>query len=112
MLWNTKNNAHKVQEAKAAADRFEGLAIQKRQRAQMLMENADLATYKAVMALRIAEAAQISEAPVDLHGFLTPLVTVLSSEISNRSFAYVGLRAMSILSCLICMMILSSLVDD
>ncbi|KAL0403422.1 UNVERIFIED_CONTAM: hypothetical protein Sradi_1983000 [Sesamum radiatum] len=59
----TQNNAHKVQEAKAAADRFEGLAIQKRQRAQMLMENADLATYKAVMALRIAEAAQISEAP-------------------------------------------------
>ncbi|KAK4403827.1 hypothetical protein Sango_0751300 [Sesamum angolense] len=58
-----QNNAHKVQEAKAAADRFEGLAIQKRQRAQMLMENADLATYKAVMALRIAEAAQISEAP-------------------------------------------------
>ncbi|KAG8390678.1 hypothetical protein BUALT_Bualt01G0108600 [Buddleja alternifolia] len=59
--WQKQNNTQKVQEAKAAAERSEGLAILKRQRAQMLMENADLATYKAMMALRIAEAAQITE---------------------------------------------------
>ncbi|KAI3470411.1 hypothetical protein Pfo_027074 [Paulownia fortunei] len=64
-----QNNVHKLQEAKAAADRFEGLAILKRQRAQMLMENADLATYKAMMALRIAAAAQIAEAPVTAASF-------------------------------------------
>lgn len=59
-----KNNVHKMQEAKAAANKYEGLASQKRQRAQMLMENADLATYKAMMALRIAEAAaQVDESP-------------------------------------------------
>ncbi|XP_057784555.1 uncharacterized protein LOC131001923 [Salvia miltiorrhiza] len=58
-----KNNVHKLQEAKAAANKYEGLATQKRHRAQMLMENADLATYKAMMALRIAEAAQVDEAP-------------------------------------------------
>lgn len=55
-----------MQEAKAAANKYEGLASQKRQRAQMLMENADLATYKAMMALRIAEAAaaaQVDESP-------------------------------------------------
>ncbi|KAL7109513.1 hypothetical protein ACP275_06G180100 [Erythranthe tilingii] len=56
-----QNNAQKLQEAKAAAERFEALAVEKRQRAQMLMENADLATYKAILALRIAEAAQLSE---------------------------------------------------
>ncbi|KAL1542518.1 hypothetical protein AAHA92_26601 [Salvia divinorum] len=56
-----KNNVHKLQEAKAAANKYEDLAIQKRQRAQMLMENADLATYKAMMALRIAEAAEADE---------------------------------------------------
>lgn len=62
-----KNNVHKMQEAKAAANKYEGFASQKRQRAQMLMENADLATYKAMMALRIAEAAaaaaQVDESP-------------------------------------------------
>ncbi|KAA8544743.1 hypothetical protein F0562_019553 [Nyssa sinensis] len=51
----------KVQEAKAAASRSEGLAVVKRQRAQLLMENADLATYKATVALRIAEAARVAE---------------------------------------------------
>lgn len=56
-----QNNVHKLQEAKAAVGRYEGLAMLKRQRAQMLMENADLATYKAMMALRIAEAAQTAE---------------------------------------------------
>ncbi|KAL6504039.1 hypothetical protein OROGR_025962 [Orobanche gracilis] len=55
-----QNNAHKLQEAKAAASRFEGLAILKRQKAQIRMANSDLATYKALAALRIAEAAQIA----------------------------------------------------
>ncbi|PIN11149.1 hypothetical protein CDL12_16256 [Handroanthus impetiginosus] len=64
-----QKNAHKVQEAKAVADRSEELAILKRQRAQMLMENADLATYKATMALKIAEAAQISKAPGTVSSF-------------------------------------------
>lgn len=64
-----QNNAHKLKEAKAAANRYEGLAVLKRQRAQMLMENADLATYKAMMALRIAEAAQIDETPDTVASF-------------------------------------------
>ncbi|XP_073305945.1 uncharacterized protein [Primulina huaijiensis] len=58
-----KNNLLKLQEARAIADRSELSAILKRQRAQILMENADLTTYKAIMALRIAEAAEIVEAP-------------------------------------------------
>ncbi|PIN19968.1 hypothetical protein CDL12_07359 [Handroanthus impetiginosus] len=58
-----QNNLRKVQEAKATASRSEGLSFLKRQRAQVLMENADLATYKAIMALRIAEAAKVAEAP-------------------------------------------------
>lgn len=51
----------KVQEAKEAANRSEDGAILKRQKAQLLMQTAELATYKATMALRIAEAAQVSE---------------------------------------------------
>ncbi|XP_073122420.1 uncharacterized protein [Henckelia pumila] len=58
-----KNNLLKLQEARALADRSEQSAILKRQRAQILMENADLTTYKAIMALRIAEAAEIAETP-------------------------------------------------
>ncbi|CAI9091310.1 OLC1v1026302C1 [Oldenlandia corymbosa var. corymbosa] len=53
----------KVEEAKAAANRSEGLAVLKRQRAQQLMENADLATYKATMALKIAELARAVQSP-------------------------------------------------
>ncbi|XP_027111354.1 uncharacterized protein [Coffea arabica] len=56
-----QNAVLKVEEAKAAANRSEGLAVLKRQRAQQLMENADLASYKAAMALKIAELAQIAE---------------------------------------------------
>ncbi|KAG9136331.1 hypothetical protein Leryth_003904 [Lithospermum erythrorhizon] len=56
-----QKNILKVQEAKARLDRLESLASQKRRRAQELFENADLAAYKAVMALRISEAAQFSE---------------------------------------------------
>ncbi|CAA3033684.1 Hypothetical predicted protein [Olea europaea subsp. europaea] len=53
-----QKNFFKVQEAKAEANRFEEFAILKRQRAQTLTENADLATYKSMMALRIAENCQ------------------------------------------------------
>lgn len=56
-----KNALLRAQEAKAAASRSEGLAVEKRQTAQLLMENADLATFKAAMALRIAEAARVAE---------------------------------------------------
>lgn len=59
----------KVQEAKAAAVRFEESAIQKRQRAQLLMQTAELATYKATMALRIAKAAQLSDSPENAASF-------------------------------------------
>ncbi|XP_061996033.1 uncharacterized protein LOC133714036 [Rosa rugosa] len=58
-----QNAVLKVEEAKAAADRSVDLAIRKRQRAQVLMQNADLATYKAAMAYRIAEAAQVLGSP-------------------------------------------------
>ncbi|KNA09018.1 hypothetical protein SOVF_156930 isoform B [Spinacia oleracea] len=47
----------RIHEAKASADKSVELAILKRQRAQFLMENADLAMYRATMALRIADAA-------------------------------------------------------
>ncbi|KAL9235266.1 hypothetical protein vseg_010040 [Gypsophila vaccaria] len=47
----------RVQEARASADKLVEVAIQKRHRAQFMMENADLALYQATMALRIAEAA-------------------------------------------------------
>ncbi|RVW34173.1 hypothetical protein CK203_092821 [Vitis vinifera] len=53
----------KAQEARVSLDRSEKLAIRKRVRAQSLMENADLATYRAAMALRIAEATRLSESP-------------------------------------------------
>ncbi|XP_074310811.1 uncharacterized protein LOC141646769 [Silene latifolia] len=47
----------RAQEARASFDKLMEVAIQKRQRAQLLMENADLVTYRATMALRIAAAA-------------------------------------------------------
>lgn len=50
----------RVQEAKASADKSVEVAILKRRRAQFLMENADLAMYRATMALRIADAASES----------------------------------------------------
>lgn len=52
-----ENDMVKVEEARASAARSVELAMLKRQQAQLLMQNADMATYKAVMALRIAEAA-------------------------------------------------------
>ena len=56
-----QNAMHKVEEAKASANRSVELAVQRRQRAQLLMNNADLATYRATMALRIAEGALVWE---------------------------------------------------
>ena len=56
-----QNALIRVQEAKAAASRSEGLAIARRQAAQLLMEKADLATYRAAKALRIAEAARVTK---------------------------------------------------
>lgn len=56
-----KNVMLKVKEANASADRSVELAILKRRRAQFLMNNADLAAYRAVMALQIAEAARVAE---------------------------------------------------
>ncbi|XP_052184626.1 uncharacterized protein LOC127796506 [Diospyros lotus] len=52
-----ENALVKVQEAKTRVSRSEALAVVKRQRAQVLMDKADLATYKAAMALRFAESA-------------------------------------------------------
>lgn len=60
-----QNSVVKVQEANDAARRSEGMAVLKRQRAQLLMETADLATYKATMALRIADAAARAAQSVD-----------------------------------------------
>lgn len=51
----------KLEEPKAAAARSLDAAIEKRNKAQILMEKADLAIYKATMALRIAESSQIAE---------------------------------------------------
>lgn len=58
-----KNATIKVKEANALANRSVEYAALKRKRTQFLMENADLATYKAMMALRIAEAARVAESP-------------------------------------------------
>lgn len=58
-----KNAMLKVQEANASANRSVEFAILKRKRAQFLLENADLATYRAMMAIRIAEAARVAESP-------------------------------------------------
>ena len=51
------NSMHKIEEAENSVKRSLEAAILKRRRAQLLMKNADLATYKAAMALKIAEAA-------------------------------------------------------
>ncbi|EOA20007.1 hypothetical protein CARUB_v10000280mg [Capsella rubella] len=51
-----QNDFLRMEEAKTLADTTMKAAIAKRMRAQVLAENADLAVYKATMALRIAEA--------------------------------------------------------
>ncbi|XVE68626.1 hypothetical protein DITRI_Ditri09bG0083700 [Diplodiscus trichospermus] len=60
-----QNTMVKVEEARVSATRYVESAILKRERAQLLMQNADMAAYKAVMALRIAEAAQFTESSDD-----------------------------------------------
>lgn len=60
-----QNAVLKVKEANASASKSMQLAVSKRQRAQILMGNADLATYRAAMALKIAEAALVANSPDD-----------------------------------------------
>ncbi|XVE83827.1 hypothetical protein DITRI_Ditri16bG0118700 [Diplodiscus trichospermus] len=55
----------KVEEASVSTTRSVESAILKRQQAQLLMQNADMAAYKAMMALRIVEAAQFAESSDD-----------------------------------------------
>lgn len=55
----------RLEEAKASANQLTEIAISKRQRAQFLMENADLSTYKATISFRIAEAARVAESTND-----------------------------------------------
>lgn len=56
-----KEALDRVHEAQRAADNAIESAILKRRKAQVLMQNSDLATYRAVMALRFAEAAQLAD---------------------------------------------------
>ncbi|KAL5538307.1 hypothetical protein UlMin_042727 [Ulmus minor] len=56
-----QNSLLKVVEAKSSANKFTELAVCKRRQAQLLMQNADLATYKATMALKIAEVASLPD---------------------------------------------------
>jgi len=56
----------RVAQAERAAKQAVETAVRLRNRAQSLMANAELATYKSVMALRIAEAARISDSSRDI----------------------------------------------
>ncbi|RCV30496.1 hypothetical protein SETIT_6G099800v2 [Setaria italica] len=56
----------RVVQAERAAKHAVETAIRQRNRAQSLMANAELATYKSIMALRIAEAARISDSSRDI----------------------------------------------
>lgn len=58
-----RNATIKIKEANALASRSIEYAVLKRKRTQFLMENANLATYKAMMAIRIAEAARVADSP-------------------------------------------------
>ncbi|KAF8395361.1 hypothetical protein HHK36_019307 [Tetracentron sinense] len=58
-----QNAKHRVQEAEHSASKSMEFAVLKRRRAQVLMENANWAAYKATMVLKIAEAATITESP-------------------------------------------------
>lgn len=51
---------HKAQEAKASAKKSTETAIEKRKEAQFLAKNADLATYRALMMLRVAQALAVT----------------------------------------------------
>ncbi|XP_013721405.1 uncharacterized protein LOC106425232 [Brassica napus] len=63
--WEEQEAFRRVEEAKAYADATMEIAIASRRRAQVLGENADLAVYKATMALKIAEAKKAAE-PIEL----------------------------------------------
>ncbi|GLT88771.1 hypothetical protein SLE2022_067820 [Rubroshorea leprosula] len=54
-----QNALQQVEQARVSANRSMESAVEKRQRVQLLMENANMATYKAMVALRIAEAARV-----------------------------------------------------
>jgi hypothetical protein len=56
----------RVAQAKVAAKQAVERAVGLRSRAQSLMANAELATYKSVMTIRIAEAARASDSSRDL----------------------------------------------
>ncbi|OVA03611.1 Enhancer of polycomb-like [Macleaya cordata] len=56
-----EGDVRRVEEATESASQSLQLAVLKRNRAQTLMDNADLAAYWATMAVRIAEAAQVAE---------------------------------------------------
>ncbi|KAI7733524.1 hypothetical protein M8C21_014941 [Ambrosia artemisiifolia] len=55
----------KVEETEGAANWAEQAAVMKRQRAQLLMKVADLLTYKAAMAIKIAESRGTSDHTID-----------------------------------------------
>lgn len=63
--WEEQEAFRRVEEGKAYADATMEIAIASRSRAQVLGENADLAVYKATMALKIAEAKKAAE-PIEL----------------------------------------------
>ncbi|XP_076902665.1 uncharacterized protein LOC143557491 [Bidens hawaiensis] len=56
----TENTATKVEETEAAAIWAEQAAVMKRERAQLLMKVADILTYKALIAIKIADSQAIS----------------------------------------------------
>jgi putative heme degradation protein len=56
----------RVVEAERAATQAGETAVRLRSRAQRLMAKAELVAYKSIMALRIAEAARISDSSRDL----------------------------------------------
>ncbi|AQK40651.1 uncharacterized protein LOC103641046 [Zea mays] len=68
LQYNAEEDAalHRVAQAERAAKQAVERAIRLRNRAQSLMTNAELAAYKSVMALRIAEAARISDSSRDI----------------------------------------------
>ena len=49
-----------LSKAQMSANKCMESAVNKRRRAQLLMNNADLATYKATMSIRIADAMALS----------------------------------------------------
>ncbi|KAI3783684.1 hypothetical protein L1987_42770 [Smallanthus sonchifolius] len=62
---DAENAATKVEETEVAANWAEQEAVMKRERAQLLMKVADLLTYKAAMAVKIAESRETSDISID-----------------------------------------------